>query len=135
MLVIANDGRLLADGVTGASGAWRVPLTVPVDPRFATVKAMGTVTAVVVARGFNEQIVFDVPVAQGDVQPVMLQEARARQRNEPFATLGDMHRLVYAQVIDRYARQAHLRRQAPVAGEFEYAPWGPDRTPAGRISP
>ncbi len=87
---------------------------------------MGTVTAIAVARGFNEQIVFDVPVAPGEVQPITLLEAKSGQRNEPFATLGHLHRLIYAQVIDRYARQAHLGKQPPIAREFQYAPWGPN---------
>ncbi len=128
VLVIGNDGRLLANGLTDSAGKWRTTLTVPVDPRFAGVKMMGTVTAIAVARGFNEQIIFDVPVAPGEVQPITLLEAKSGQRNEPFATLGHLHRLIYAQVIDRYARLAHLGKQPPIAGEFQYAPWGPNST-------
>lgn len=125
VLVVDPQGRVIASGKTDTSGTWMVRMNVPQDPRFASVKPMGTVTALVVAQGYNEQVLFEVPVSSHEVQPVILNPITKGQRNEPTIMLGNLHRHVVAELLNHYATQQGLTRQAPIPGELQYSPWGP----------
>jgi hypothetical protein len=122
VIVVGSDGRMLRTGLTDARGQWSVPLTVPLDPRFGDI---GIVTAVCVANGHNENVVFEVPVKQGTVQPVTLYPVRPRLRNEASASLGQLHHLDVISIVDRYAQELGLARQPGIVGEQGYSPWGP----------
>ena len=126
IIVIGDDGDVLAQGVSNSNGEWRVSLPLKPDKRFEAVRAMDTVTAIAVAKGYNEAVVFEVPITANTVQPIILNPLRANQRNEPLAFLGNLHRHDLAVLIDAYAQKVGLVRQAPVPGEQGYAPWGPD---------
>lgn len=126
IIVIGDDGDVLAQGVSNSNGEWRVSLPLKPDKRFEAVRAMDTVTAIAVAKGYNEAVVFEVPVAADMVQPIILNPIRANQRNEPLAFLGNLHRHDLAVLINAYAQKVGLSRQAPVPGEQGYSPWGPD---------
>jgi hypothetical protein len=122
IIVINRDGRILQTGLTNAQGAWRATLTVPRDPRFGS---MGVATAIAVANGYNENVVFDVPVKVDTVQPITLSPIVAGLRNEPSAVLGNLHRLDVIDLVNRYAKELGLQKQTPIPGEMGYAPWGP----------
>ncbi|MBX6351697.1 MAG: hypothetical protein IRZ10_00060 [Thermoflavifilum sp.] len=124
VVVIGRDGQVLTRGRTDAQGTWRTSLTAPLDPRLPR---MGAVTALVVARGYNETVIFDVPVKPDTVQPVTLWPIVPGLRNEPTAVLGNIHRLDVIELVNRYARQLGWVKQAPIPGEQGYAPWGPAR--------
>jgi hypothetical protein len=120
--VIDPAGRVLRTGRTNAQGTWEVPLTVMRDPRFPE---MGAVTAIAVARGYNETVVFQVPVKPNTVQPVTLWPIVPGLRNEPTSVLGNMHRLDVIDFVNRYARMLGWIKQEPIPGEQGYSPWGP----------
>jgi hypothetical protein len=122
VIVVGQNGRLLGTGLTNSEGAWSTRLTVPLDPRF---KDIGVVTAICVANGHNENVVFEVPVKQGTIQPVTLYPIKPKLRNEPSATLGQLHHLDVLDIVNKYAQQVGLTRQRAVEGELGYAPWGP----------
>ena len=122
VIVVGQNGRLLGTGLTNNEGTWSTRLTVPLDPRF---KDIGVVTAICVANGHNENVVFEVPVKQGTIQPVTLYPIKPKLRNEASATLGQLHHLDVIDIVNKYAQQVGLTRQRAVAGELGYAPWGP----------
>ncbi|GGJ12977.1 hypothetical protein GCM10010885_22850 [Alicyclobacillus cellulosilyticus] len=122
VVLMDRNGRLVKTGLTDSEGIWRANITVPRDPRFRDV---GTLTALVVASGHNETVVFEVPVRKGTVQPVTLQPIQPGLRNEPYYTLGQIHRLDVIDLVNRIASQLGLERQPPIPGESGYAPWGP----------
>ncbi|WAH35065.1 hypothetical protein [Alicyclobacillus dauci] len=122
LIIIDRSGNVLTTGLTNSNGVWSVPLNVDVDPRF---KDLGVVTAICVANGHNEHVVFEVPVRQGTVQPITLYPIRPRLRNEASATLGQLHHLDVISIVDRYAQKVGLTRQPAIAGEAGYAPWSP----------
>ncbi|MBX5437779.1 MAG: hypothetical protein IRZ33_11280 [Alicyclobacillaceae bacterium] len=122
MALIGPDGRLLQTGLTDAEGMWRAHVTVARDPRF---QDLGFVTALCVAGGHNETVVFAVPVRQGTVQPVTLNPIQPGLRNEPSAMLGQIHRLDVIDFVNRYGSALGLQRQTPIPGEQGYAPFGP----------
>lgn len=122
VIVVAQDGHLLKTGLTNAEGTWSTPITVPVDPRF---KDIGIVTAICVANDHNENVVFEVPVKQGTVQPITLYPIRPKLRNEASASLGQLHHLDVIDIVNKYAQELGLTRQPALTGEQGYAPWGP----------
>lgn len=122
-LIIADrSGNVLTTGLTDANGVWNVPLNVNVDPRF---KDLGVVTAICVANGHNENVVFEVPVRKGTVQPITMYPIRPKLRNEASASLGQLHHLDVINIVNQYAQKVGLTRQPAIAGESGYAPWGP----------
>jgi len=126
VLVIGPDGKLLATGLTDAAGKWTAQVTVPIDQRFARSRRLGTVTAIAVANGYIERLFFDVPVTEeGAVQVVALSPIQPHQRNEPGYELGMLHRLWVLPLLDHYAEQAGLGRQAPVEGDWNSPHWAP----------
>ncbi len=125
ILVIDDRGKVIESGVTSREGVWDAHFVTPLDRRFLPVKKMGTVTAILFADGYNEAIIFDVPVEQGQIQPVMLNPIVPNQRNEPTAQLGAIHRHTYMELIRHYAELQKLKKQPPIPGEVDYAPWGP----------
>ncbi|QSO48836.1 hypothetical protein [Alicyclobacillus mengziensis] len=122
VIVVASDGHVVKTGLTDSQGIWSVSLTVPSDPRFNN---MGVVTAVCVANGHNENVVFEVPVKQGTVQPITLYPIKPRLRNEAHASLGQLHHLDVIEIVNKYAREIGLTKQPAIAGELGYSPWGP----------
>lgn len=122
VIVVAKDGRLLKTGLTNPQGIWSTSLTVLLDPRF---KDIGIVTAICVANGHNENVVFEVPVKQGTVQLITLYPIKPRLQNEASATLGQLHHLDVIDIVNKYAQEIGLTRQPAIAGELGYAPWGP----------
>lgn len=129
VIVVAANGKVIATGVTGSDGKWSAKLRVKKDARFAPVQSMGTVTALIVARGYNEEVLFEVPVYSGAVQPVVLRPVQTGVRNEPGAELGNLHRMILMGIVDHYAQLAKLQKQQPIPGEQNYSPWGPGQHP------
>jgi hypothetical protein len=126
VIVVGPGGRILRTGLTDARGQWSVPLTVPLDPRFGDI---GTVTAICVANGYNENVVFEVPVKQGTVQPITLYPIRPKLRNEASASLGQLHHLDVIDIVNRYAQELGLTKQPGIVGEQGYSPWSPSMRP------
>ncbi|MCY0876832.1 MAG: hypothetical protein OWT28_11265 [Firmicutes bacterium] len=125
IIVILHDGKVFTTGLTDTSGRWsaKVPYyVVQWNERFST---KGVVNAIVVANGYNEQVVFVVPITAHTVQPVILQPIQPNARNLPSASLGNIHQHNLRNFVERYAELMGLTRQAPVPGDFGYAPWGP----------
>lgn len=122
LIIIDRSGKVLTTGLTTANGVWSVPLNVDIDPRF---KDLGVVTAICVANGHNENVVFEVPVRQGTVQPITMYPIRPKLRNEASAALGQLHHLDVINIVDQYAQKVGLTRQPALAGEAGYAPWSP----------
>lgn len=129
VIVIDPDGDVITTGLTDASGEYIAPVPERVDGRFASVRRMGTVTAIVLADGYNEQVVFVIPVLANAVQPVLLNPVQSGARNEPHATLGNLHRQDIQILVNTYASKLGLKRQTPIAREHGYAPWGPTQEP------
>lgn len=127
VIVLDPGGDVISSGLTDASGDWNAPIPVAVDGRFASVRRMGTVTAIVVANGFNEQVVFVIPVVPHAVEPVILNPIDRGARNEPTAKLGNLHRHDVQVLVDMYAKKLGLQRQTAIPGELGYAPWGPQQ--------
>lgn len=125
IIVIDENGDILARGRTDAMGKWLCSVPWKVDPRFDDVRPVRTVTAIVVATGYNEHVLFEVPVRPHAVQPVLMTPVGANRRNEPTYGLGNLHRTEIQKMVDSYAKQSGLKRQQPVPGEEGYAPWGP----------
>ncbi len=121
--IVGQSGEVLGTGLTNSVGMWKAKITVKPDPRFVSSGKLGTVTALVTATGFNEMLLFEVPVDQGQVQPVILNSIQTGQRNEPVAALGNIHRHAYMRLIDDYAQRIKLVRQPAIKGEQGYAPW------------
>ncbi|MCL6593218.1 MAG: hypothetical protein K6T31_04515 [Alicyclobacillus sp.] len=122
VLLIGPDGRPLQTGLTNQEGIWRTRVTVQRDPKYPD---LGFATALCVANGYNETVIYNVPVRQGTAQPVMLNPIQPGLRNEPMAMLGQIHRLDVIDLVTRYGAAMGLQRQAPIPGEQGYAPWGP----------
>ena len=129
VIVLDPDGDIVTTGLTNATGEWSAPVPIQVDGRFASVRRMGTVAAIVVASGYNEQVIFTIPVMPNAVQPVILNPITPGARNEPMATLGNLHRQDVRVLIDTYAKKLGLKRQPPVQGDYGYSPWGPNLEP------
>ncbi|GMA64773.1 hypothetical protein NZD89_05275 [Alicyclobacillus fastidiosus] len=123
VIVVDSSGRVITSGLTNSNGVWSVPLTVNSDPRF---DGLGVVTAICVANGYNENVVFEVPVRQGTVQPITLYPVKPKLRNEASASLGQLHHLDVIEIVNKYASQMGLERQPGLSGESGYAPWGPN---------
>ena len=122
VIVVGDDGRIIISGLTNTEGTWSPSLTVPLDPRF---KDIGIVTAIGIANGHNENVVFGVPVKQGTVQPITLYPIQPRLRNEASASLGQLHHLDVIEIVNRYAQMLGLSKQTAIVGEFGYSPWSP----------
>ncbi|MCL6442578.1 MAG: hypothetical protein K6T83_03805 [Alicyclobacillus sp.] len=123
VIVVGGDGRIIASGLTNKDGIWSPSLTVPLNPRF---KDLGIVTAIGIANGHNENVVFEVPVKQGTVQPIALYPIQPRLRNEASASLGQLHHLDVIEIVNRYAQMLGLSKQPGIPGELGYSPWSPD---------
>lgn len=127
IIIVNPEGKVVSTGLTNASGVWDASLPYQDDARYEQVDPRGIVTAIVVATGYNEQAVFEVPVQQDTVvQPIVLFPLSPNQRNEPTASLGNIHRFTLMNFINRYAKQVGLKRQTPITGNHGYAPWGPE---------
>ncbi|GLG01456.1 hypothetical protein Alches_14950 [Alicyclobacillus hesperidum subsp. aegles] len=127
VIVINHDGNIVATGLTNAQGTWdaQVPLyKADWNKKF---DAKGVVNAIVIADGFNEQAVYIIPITEHTVQPVILQPIQANRRNAPSASLGNFSTHDLRRYIDRYASELKLKRQAPIPGDPEYAPWSPQQ--------
>jgi len=126
VIVVEQGGKVLASGVTDKSGIWIASIPIEQDLRFQDIREMGTVTAIAAANGYNEQVVFEVPVVQDGVQPIILNPVQPNKRNEPTVALGNLHRHDVMQFINRYAKALGLQKQSPIPGEKGYAPWNAD---------
>lgn len=127
VIVINHEGKIIATGLTDSMGVWNafVPLyKVEWNEHFTT---KGVVTAIVIANGYNEQIVFVVPITEHTIQPVVLQPIVPNGRNLPSRALGNIHSEDLRRFIERYAEMMKLKRQAPVPGDPGYAPWSPEQ--------
>lgn len=126
VIVLRHDGKIISSGLTDSSGTWnaKVPFyQVEWNEHFST---QGVVNAIVIANGYNEQVVFVIPITAHTIQPVILQPVVLNGRNMPSASLGNIHQHNLRHFVARYAEKVGLKRQAPVPGDFDYAPWGPD---------
>ncbi|QQE79259.1 hypothetical protein [Alicyclobacillus sp. SO9] len=123
---INPDGKVLQSGLTNQHGDWTANLQLKQDPRFNKAEKMGTITAMAVAKGYNESVVFDVPVIKQGQQPITMKKLGPNSENQPSYSIGNIHRLDIMRMVDRYANQLHLQRQSPVPGDYGYAPWGPN---------
>lgn len=126
IIVVNPEGKIVASGLTNSSGVWNASVPYQNDPKYEQAGPRGTVTAIVVANGYNEQAVFEVPIKQDAVQPVVLYPISKNQRNEPTASLGNIHHHDLISFIDHFANKFGLKRQAPIPNEKGYAPWGPE---------
>lgn len=135
IIVINPEGKIIASGLTNQSGVWKTSLPYQSDARYEQVSPRGIVTAIVVANGYNEQAVFEVPVTSDSVQPIVLNPIAPERRNEPTASLGYIHHHDLANFINKYATKFGLNRQNPIHGEQSYAPWGPDLTNPNKSVP
>ena len=127
VIVINHEGKVITTGLTNSAGSWTA--TVPYfkvewNEHFST---KGVVTAMAMANGYNEQVVFIVPITKNTIQPIVLQPIVPNGRNEPSASLGMIYHHELNQLVDRYAEQLKLVKQPPIPGGFGYAPWGPAR--------
>lgn len=128
VVVVGGDGKVMSTGRTDATGYWSPTLTVPVDPRF---DSFGTVTAIGIATGHNPNVVFEVPVKQGAVQPITLYPIEPRLRNEATASVGHLHHLDITGFVNRYAQSLGLEKQKGVPGAAQAeSPWGPEQKQA-----
>ena len=125
IIVIDDRGNILGSGLTNGAGIWTVSVPLHPDPRFPEARDIDTVTAIAIAKGYNEQAVFEVPVSSHAVQPIILYPISAEHRNEPTVSLGNIHRHDVIGMINHYAKKLNLRRQPSVANEVDYAPWSP----------
>ncbi|QSO47199.1 hypothetical protein [Alicyclobacillus mengziensis] len=127
IMVIAPDGNVVASGFTDPSGIWTAYLpNHPQDPRFKAVRKLGIATAIVLANGYNEEVVVDVPVDAHAVQPVILKPIQLGKRNEPHVSLGNLHHHDIQRMVDAYAQKFHLKKQPPISSERGDSPWSPD---------
>jgi len=129
VIVILHDGKVIATGRTDAEGRWttRVPFyQVQWNTEFST---KGIVNAIVIADGYNEQVVFVIPITAHSIQPVVLQPVVPNGRNLPSASLGNIHQHTLRHFVDYYAELLGLQRQKGVPGDFDYAPWSPEYKP------
>ncbi len=127
VIVINHDGKVITTGITNSSGIWTaaVPLyKVQWNENFST---KGIVTAIALANGYNEQVVFVVPITEHTIQPIVMQPVMPNARNQPYASLGLIYHQELQQFVSRYAQQVGLQRQSPIPSDFGYAPWGPSQ--------
>jgi len=132
VIVILHDGKVVSSGLTDKSGTWttKVPFyPVEWNEHFTT---KGIVNAIVVADGYNEQVVFVIPVTSHTVQPVVLEPVKPNARNLPSASLGNIHQHNLRQFVARYAQVMGLTKQTPIPGDFGYAPWSPVQKTEGK---
>lgn len=128
ILIDDRTGEIVNTGLTNSGGNWKANITVSRDPRF-TDNAIGTVTVIAVAEGYNEAIHFNIPVSeQASGHSVLLQPVNLKLRNEPHFEYGRFHRLRVFEMLDHYANMLKLEKQKiPQLGEE--APWSPARKP------
>lgn len=128
IVVVGDDGKVLANGLTNSLGQWAALVKAQPDPRFGpSVQSLDTVTAIAFATGYNEHIVFEVPVRNNAVQPIILYPIQSQQRNEPTAAIGNLHRQDIMSIINKYAQELKLKRQPAIPGDPQNAPWGPQQ--------
>lgn len=127
-IVIDQDGEILNTGLSNSKGEWMVPIKVERDMRFPT-KHMGTITLVTIAKGFNENIIFNVSVNEhgennGGIV-VSLNPIKPNHRNEPtILNAENIHRLTVFETLDYFANILGLKRQSQIdPGSIQ---WGPE---------
>ncbi|MED4784682.1 hypothetical protein [Brevibacillus choshinensis] len=116
-IVIDRSGEIVATGLSDLNGEWIVPLVIERDPRFPT-KQMGTITLITVANGFNENLLFNVPVNEhGNGKgraSVSLRPVEPNRRNEPSYLNAPVHRFTMFDTLDYYAKKLGLKRQLQI---------------------
>ncbi len=112
VILIDANGRIVQSGDTNGAGQWETHISYRADPRLSMTQPLGTTTALVFAKGYNEAVVFEVPLAPYAVQPVTLTPFILGRRNEPLAALGNIHRHILADMLDSYAAQVGIARQS-----------------------
>ncbi|RIV22822.1 hypothetical protein D2Q93_08955 [Alicyclobacillaceae bacterium I2511] len=112
VILVGENGKIIQSGDTNPQGQWVTHLTYHADPRLSMTRPLGTTTALVFAKGYNETVVFEVPLGQSSVAPVTLTPFVLGQRNEPQATLGNLHHILVADMLDYYAAQLGIARQS-----------------------
>ena len=112
VILIGTNGRIAQSGDTNGTGQWETHISYRADPRLSMTQPLGTTTALVFAKGYNEAVVFEVPLAPYAVQPVTLTPFILGRRNEPLAALGNIHRHTVADMLDYYAAQVGIARQS-----------------------
>ncbi|QSO51844.1 hypothetical protein JZ785_24225 [Alicyclobacillus curvatus] len=126
VIVINHDGEIVASGLTDSRGTFNASVLlykVDWNQKFTT---KGIVNAIVIANGFNEQAVFIVPITEHTIQPVVLQPINPQRQNLPSSSLGAFSKHDLRMYVDHYADELKLKKQSPIPGDPEYAPWGPD---------
>lgn len=113
-IVIDRNGKIVATGLSDSKGQWNVPLVIERDPRFPT-KQMGTITLITIANGFNENLIFNVPVNELEDgkgrATVSLRPVESNRRNEPTFLNATIHRFTMFDTLDYYAKMLGLKRQ------------------------
>jgi hypothetical protein len=127
-IVIDRNGEIVATGLSDSKGEWIVPITVERDPRFPT-KNMGTITLITVANGFNEHLMFNVPVNEhrnGEGRAAVgMRQVEPNKRNEPiFLNAAYIHRFTIFETLDYYAAKLGLKRQPQI--DSHSLQWGPE---------
>jgi hypothetical protein len=126
VICIDPDGKVLRSGLTDKKGDWTCRIPLQQDPRFDEAREMGIITAMAVAKGYNESVVFEVPVVNQGQQPITMEAIKPNRRNEPTYALGNLHRHDVLKMVNDYAKQLKLKKQPPVPGEQGYSAWGPE---------
>ena len=80
---------------------------------------MGSATVMVVAKGYNELIQYEVPIHQLGGALLYLYPINGKCRNEPHFQLGGPPRWAHLPVVYYYAKKVGLKRQTQNT-------WGPE---------
>lgn len=131
VIVINLDGKVLSSGLTDSTGTYRTTAPFYITEWNENLKTKGIVTAIAVANGFNEQVVFVVPITKHTVQPIILQPITPNARNFPSASLGNIHPQDLRGFVMHYAEELKLTHQPPIPGDPGYLPWSPVQKKSG----
>ncbi|UPM56292.1 hypothetical protein [Gottfriedia acidiceleris] len=129
VIIINSLGKILSTELTDSKGIAKINVLVNKDPLFPN-RQMGEVTIITVAKGYNEQIDFRVPINEFNdhtaKDSVSLWIVDPKRRNEPRYTNGSYHRLTVYDMLDDYANQVGLTKQNIKMDVGAEPPWGPD---------
>ncbi|MCF8567306.1 hypothetical protein LLE49_21525 [Alicyclobacillus tolerans] len=127
VIVINHEGNVVATGLTNAKGVWDTSVPLYEMKWNRGFDAKGVLNAVIVANGYNEQVVFVIPNSPNTVQPVVLQPIVPNRRNQPTQSLGNYSIHDLKLYVNHYAEELRLKKQLPIPGDPGYAPWSPEK--------
>jgi hypothetical protein len=127
IIVIDRNGAMLSNGFTDSKGIFSTNIEAEKDQRFSSMN-MALVTVIAIADGFNEHIIFDLPVNEHGTESgkavIKLSPINPDWRNEPTFELWSFHRFTVFGMLDDYAKKLGLHRQKPIKGiANEEMPW------------